>query len=216
MTTMSGEGDSVPTSGDARAELCYKLSQMARNRFNTRMSYEWKMCFGLWAGFGAAAGFVIGSESAPDQPALWFLATLVAAIAAAFVVVAFHKVWKHLYKSYDRDRKTAYYWESAIETVATAGDSSNLLPKELWPSDNKENFWRRYGSNEGTAEPRDDAWKDAVPYWQRVITFVFAALFVLSFLFRGIASLTPASARPEVRITGYSDVDAKAKVGARP
>jgi hypothetical protein len=161
--------DDQPTSKDQiskeRLEMLWNLSKAARDRFNVRNETEWKICFGLWAAFGAAAAFVLNSS-------VWKPSHLAASLITAGVVVilAFFSWWTRVRRAFDeKDSQTAYFWESAIEQ-----DIGRTLHVKLRPG-KETDVWLRSGDGEDKSAPPSDKRHPGL-VGEIVITIIFGLL----------------------------------------
>src|SRR5687768_683126 len=109
-----------------KAEFFDRLAKAARQRFDSRRTVEWQICFGLWAAFGVGAGFVAGSGN-------WKPGAVEAVAAAAIALVAvavFYRWATERHANDQTDMQTSYFWESAVEKL-----TGTELPQELRPPD---------------------------------------------------------------------------------
>lgn len=158
-----------------RLTMMWNLSSAARDRFKVRNETEWKICFGLWTGFGAAAGFVVNSTTwVPGWGVFWATFGIVAAICVVFAL------WTVKRRKFDeQDAQTAYFWESAIEK-----EIDRYLHGELHPSTAKFSLWWtpekmkwvRYGQG-GAKRPDFDLQHPGLVF-QIVITVLFGILVI--------------------------------------
>ena len=115
-----------------RAELYRSLADRGWQRFNSRREVEWKISFALWTALGASIVLLLQKPVGPT-PAWWFV------VGAAAAVVGYVFVWTPwLQKANERDQKTSYYWESAVEHVL-----GERTPCELRPG-RPGHKWRRF------------------------------------------------------------------------
>jgi nitrogen fixation-related uncharacterized protein len=163
-TNDSGSGR--PTTSE-RLEMMWNLSKAARDRFNVRNETEWKICFGLWTGFGVAAGFVVNSSAwRPGWGVFAATTVIVLLILGVFVV------WTIKRRQFDeKDSQTAYFWESAIEQeIGTA------LHKELRPG-KSDREWLRSGDDSKKFKPKYDWWHPGL-WGEIIITVLFGVLVI--------------------------------------
>ena len=186
------------------------LGQAAWERFRDRRAYEWKIFFGVWAGFGTISGFVLGSERSFPQGA----ATL-ALLASVSVFLILALIWvPWIQNGNHRDQKTSYYWYSAVER-----SSGHELPIPLRPN----STWPRFPGpemQEASVPPRTwlQRWlKDLsncyfgksglhlAPIGQITITAIICAAFPLSFLAVSTSQLVPPEPQQAAAVE-YADV----------
>jgi hypothetical protein len=107
------------------ATFYLELAKTAQSRFDSRRDIEWKVTVALWTLFGAATAAVITSRvwSAP-------LLLVVFLTMGVFVVVLLYGLWwlPYLAKSFRRDQRTSYYWESGVQLLTGTKLPLNLDP----------------------------------------------------------------------------------------
>ncbi len=142
------------------AEFFDRLAKAARQRFDSRRTIEWQICFGLWAAFGVGAGFVAGASN-------WKPGAVEAVVASAIALAAAVVFYLWASSRHDNDQtdmQTCYFWESAIEKL-----TGTELPAKLRP-----NGWLRADS---PADASLTAAKNRSPLYQTIMTSLFALVF---------------------------------------
>ncbi|HTQ40290.1 MAG TPA: hypothetical protein VMJ32_14790 [Pirellulales bacterium] len=154
---------------DKKAEIYLELYRLARNRFEKRYSYGWKMVVTICAAFGVAAGFIVNSDLTIPLWAPW-------PIGAASLLIAWSAArWTRLQREYDEiDSRTTYYWESAMEKLVDENRPKGLRKDE----------WIRYGETDTDKldkKPKADLWHPHL-ITQISMPFLFAGLLILAMI----------------------------------
>lgn len=158
----------LPANEKEAADYIHRMAKDAQQRFEERRQYEWRICFGVWASLGAAAGLVI---SAKDwAPGIVEVILAVAIGLGLFVVFClFFSGWVHAAHAYDKAVRD--HWLTELEKVVG-------VPSPARPT--KPNY--------------HPAWQHPAALGQIFITLIFAILFAGAVLSKYLRAPQPPTA----------------------
>jgi hypothetical protein len=132
---MSNQGAVELTRKDL-VDVMLKLADASWKSMDTRRAYEWKVSFGLWAGLGALAGFLLKGQASPL--ASWQCWEVVIAALGLVIVAAVHIfVWIRAVheRNHNDVRRAHHYWhmvEANCGLPITHEDRLEQATPSLW------------------------------------------------------------------------------------
>lgn len=102
------------------------LEERALQRFMSRREIEWRTAFGVWGFLGTTAWYIYSTKDVPVNFAV--CAVMISIAVFLLLLMAFYWL-PYLAVEFERDQKTACYWENQITRIV-----ERPLPDALHPS----------------------------------------------------------------------------------